>query len=114
LTQAVAHRPLHLAPTSQLNERLSQITTLAAAEGLEVEGIQPGDAHTAPHYIRQPIRVDGNGGFEAAVQFLHRLHKNLPDVSVRSLKLTGEPGGAGQKPTFSFDLRWYAAPHSGS
>lgn len=111
--KAVAKHPLELARMDQLNERLSQVTALAARHHLAVDAIKPGQAQVKTHYVCQPIRVSGTGGFSSAVSFIHQMHKQLPDIAVRSLKLTADPTQPHRGATFEFDLRWYAAGRTG-
>lgn len=108
--QSVAKHPLKLAGRDELNERLSQVTALAATYKLEVDAIKPGGAKAGAHYVVQPIKLSGTGGFGAAVSFIHEMHRKLPDIGVRSLSLTADPSSAHQVATFQFDLNWYAAP----
>jgi Tfp pilus assembly protein PilO len=108
--QAIASYPLRLEPLSHLNQRLSQITELASASGLEVTQLEPREGVAGAHYITVPIRVVGQGSFQTSTRFLHRLYEQLPDTAVAAVDLSGRPGASAMPATFAFDLLWYAAP----
>lgn len=101
---------IRLESTDFLNRRLAEITVLATRSGLEIDEIKPGQGLPSEHYVRVPIHLTGRGRYPSSSAFLHGLHDQLPDISVRSLKLSSPSPARHAEPEFTFELLWYAAP----
>jgi Tfp pilus assembly protein PilO len=109
LTQAQLEQiPLHLQPTTRLNQRLAAITDLAAANNLKIEDIKPGATVAGKRYDAVNIDVAGEGTYPACAAFLHHLKQSMPDVGIEDLHLVSE-GTADAAAKFTFDLQWFAA-----
>jgi Tfp pilus assembly protein PilO len=100
--------PLHLQPTTRLNQRLASITDLAAQNNLKIEDIAPGSAVQGKRYDAINIHVAGEGSYRACAAFLHNLKQSMPDVGIQSLHVVSE-GTADAAAKFTFDLQWFAA-----
>jgi Tfp pilus assembly protein PilO len=98
------------APLERTNVRLRQITSLAAARGLEVNGVEPGAPRQESQYQAVPLRLTGTGGFRGCLQFLRDLHDSLRDTPVVAFRFTATPEDAGSPVRFDLELCWYAAP----
>ncbi len=106
--------PLRLSPATDVNLRLSQISSRATRSGLDINEIRPGLSAASSRYETIPVLLAGSGSFSRCTQFLRSLHEEFPDTAVRSLELIAGPiePGRPSNATFSFDLRWHAAPGS--
>jgi Tfp pilus assembly protein PilO len=89
------------------NARLQEITSLAAARGLTLKGVEPGQARNDARYRATPLRLTGTGSYRGCVQFLHDMRQNLEDTTVVDFRLSGIPEAAGSPVTFDLDLCWY-------
>jgi Tfp pilus assembly protein PilO len=98
---------LKLQPSSEINDRLSSLSTMAASQGLLVEAIEPGESAGAARFSTVPIRMNGRGSYAQFSKFLHKLRTELPDTSVTDV---GISGGGGTPATFTINFLWYAAP----
>ncbi len=105
--QAAQATELKLQPPTQINDRLSALSTLATDHGLTVEAIEPGEAKGAVRYSTIPIRILGRGKYPQVARFIHALRTELPDTSVTDLAISGAGDTA---PTVTLNLLWYAAP----
>jgi Tfp pilus assembly protein PilO len=108
--QALARNPLHLEPASAVNRRLAEISSLAGENGLKVNEIAPGQTEIGAYYNTIPIYLSGSGNYRTCTVFLHELRKQLPDMGISSLELTGVTGREGSVGLFRFALLWQAAP----
>lgn len=108
--EELARYPIRLEDARRVNHRLARITDLATARGLEVQGVEPGGITRGPRYQTIALKLTGAGGYRGCVQFLHDLHEQLPDTAVTAVRLSGNPQEEIARPTFDFELRWYAAP----
>ena len=102
--------PFRPAPLAQTNARLRQITSLAAAHGLEVKGVEPGAARAESQFQAVPLRLTGTGGFRGCLEFLRDLRDALHDTTVVGFRFTATPEAGGTPVTFDVELCWYAAP----
>jgi Tfp pilus assembly protein PilO len=103
---ALAALPLKLEPATLVNERLARLTDMASGARLSVAEIRPGAIKEGPDFDAVPISIAGTGTYPACAAFLHRLHAQFPDTTVRSF-LAAQAEGA--PATFTFDLVWHAA-----
>src|SRR5207245_1402193 len=86
LSAGAAHdRGLTLEPATRLTHRLMAINELSAAHEVRLDDVQPARPAAGERYDLLPIRVAGTGNYAALVAFLHRLHKDCPDVAVGAL-----------------------------
>ncbi len=111
---SVAEVKLELLPASQINGRIAAVGDLAAALGLKIDSIQPGEAISGSRYEMVPMTLAGSGTYAKCLAFIHELRKALPDTGVSALELSGNPsersGEKGSEARFRFELLWYAAP----
>jgi Tfp pilus assembly protein PilO len=94
------------------NARLQDITSLAAARGLSIKGIEPGQTRQESRYQAMPLRLTGTGSYRGCVQFLHDLRESLHDTTLVDFRLSGTPDSAasiGSVVAFDLNLCWYAA-----
>ena len=98
---------LKLQPPSQINDRLSDLSTIAGDCGLVVEAIEPGETLPSVRYSTVPIRINGRGTYPQFVQFIHALRAKLPDTSVTDVNLSG--GGTDISANFTINVLWHAA-----
>ena len=94
----------------RINSRLEQITSLAAARGLEIKDVEPGMTRQESHYQVVPLRLNGTGSFRGCTGFLHDLRHSLHDMTVVGFRLSGTPQAAGAPVNFNLELCWYTAP----
>jgi Tfp pilus assembly protein PilO len=106
--KATASNPLRLLPARLVNNRLAEITELAAANGLIIEQIHPAAGRKSGRYEIVPIRIDGRGAYPTATTFMRRLRETFPDTGVASFKLSGNPSAPKTPATFELTLEWYA------
>ena len=130
---------VHLQPATRVNERLVEITKLAAGGNISIAQMTPGastppsapanapaDKHAAApaspldnKALVVPIKLAGTGTYPDLARFIHALREQFRDTAITSLKLNAQPGGGAAesaKPSentpgsFTIDLAWYAAP----
>jgi Tfp pilus assembly protein PilO len=106
--QASQAKELQLLPLAEINDRLSSLSALAAAQGLQVEAIEPGEASGSVRYSTIPIRINGRGRYPQFAKFLRALREELPDTSATDINFSS--GGSTTAATFTLNLLWYAAP----
>lgn len=107
--QSAQASEMKLLPASELNDRLSAFSSLAAEHGLQVEALEPGDpSASAKDYLTIPIRMNGHGNYPQFASFIRALREKLPDTSVTDINVSS--GGSGAAATFTLNLLWYAAP----
>lgn len=106
----IAAAPLKILSEDGLNHRLADLSQLSSECGLLVEDLKPGDAVQTPHFLIIPVQMSGHGSYQSCAVFIHSLHQQLPDLDMRSFKLTGVPSDPQTKGTFEFQLGWYASP----
>lgn len=106
----LAESPLQLRPLGALNERVAGLVTIASECGLIVQDVRPGDVGKTRKFASVPIHLAGQGSYPNVTRFLQRLHRDLPDVGVGNLKLTGAPEDAAIAARYELDVRWIALP----
>lgn len=106
----LSQSPLRLQPTSAMNQRLAQITELAARSGLKLNEIQPGKAVPGTHYDTVPLVLSGAGTYRTCASFLSEMHQSFPDMGVTAFSVGGDPTSGKSTAAFRFTLIWYAAP----
>lgn len=108
--RTLSESPLRLEPTSAINERLAQITDLAARSGLKLNETQPGKTSPGRHFDTVPIVLSGAGTYSTCSAFLHQMHLSFPDMGVTSFSIDGDPTTGQSTASFRFTLAWFAAP----
>lgn len=111
--EALKTMPQGLQSIGQLNQRLAELTALALNHELRVRTVATGQTTETPEYLVVPIRLTGNGGFQAYTSFMHSLHLAYPDVFVQAFDLTGDPSKPKSPASFALDLTWHAARKGG-
>ena len=104
--------PLHLAPASTINRRLTEVSALAGDAGLVIDDIRPDRAVPAAQCETIPISLAGSGTYRTCTLFLARLRRSMPDTSVASVELAAAGLDTTGASKFRMDLRWHAAPQS--
>lgn len=100
-----------LDPATLVNTHMARITAAANECGLSVDELQPGKAADTPYYKVIELRIAGNGTYPQVTRFLHRVHEDFADTSVRSIEVTAGSGNALAAPaSFRLGLIWFAAP----
>jgi Tfp pilus assembly protein PilO len=94
---------------SRINERIANLSDLAADAGLSIQQIQPGTAVVVGPHDRVPIRILALGTYPTCVRFVHRLSEQLADVAVESFEVSRVDQGGHAKAQLRVDLVWYAA-----
>ena len=110
IRQAEDGTRLRLEPMGTLNQRLSQITDLAAANGLQVDAIESGAISNLERYSTVAIRISGRGTYRDCGSLLRQLRSATPDVGVISMQMTSAAVTADTTATFLFELLWYTQP----
>jgi len=109
---AMAMTPLKLEPDDHLNARLADITGFSRQCGLEIGDILPGAASPGARYETISIHMVGQGSYRACIAFLHELHRNFLDTTVRGFRLSSSTEDAAAPLSVEFDLVWFARPGS--
>lgn len=100
-----------LSPASELNQRLTVITGLAARSGVGIHAILPQAPILEGRYQAIPIRFSGVGAFASWTKFLRGLHENVSDVAVVAFELDSDFSSSDSaQPRFALQLVWHAAP----
>jgi Tfp pilus assembly protein PilO len=106
----IAAEPLHISSEDMLNQRLADLAELSNRYTLKVEDLKPDKPIKTPYFLIIPVRIAGHGSYQSCATFIHSLHQQLPDVDVRSFKLTGAPNDIETQSAFELQLGWFAAP----
>jgi Tfp pilus assembly protein PilO len=96
-------------PAQQSNQRLADLTSLAAQSSLNVDEMRTASAIAGNRFQIVPIHLAGRGTFQNCTSFLHHLRRAFPDTSVSSLKIAKQPDMSAEHTTFRLQLSWYAA-----
>lgn len=110
LRQAAGENPLQLVPAQYSNQRLADITHLAAEHQLQVDMLQTGATKPGARFEVVPIQLRGSGSFQTCTAFVNHLHRRFPDTAVWSMGLTDNPSDAASPTNFTLELAWFAAP----
>lgn len=102
--------PVRLESVAKLNFRLARIEQAAEGSGLLIHETRSSEVVTGERFDTVPIEVSGSGSYPDCARFLRRLQQDLPEVEVIGFELSASPGEPRARPTFRFDLAWYAAP----
>jgi len=102
--------PLRLEPISRINRRLSEVSELAAASGLDLSQVKPGQVVRTSRFEVVPIELAGRGSYRACATFLHGAHEAFPDMGVAKVQIDRRLNSAESDADFAFTLAWYAAP----
>ncbi len=99
------------------NERLRKLSELAAAKGVALDKVTPGEPKPGSRSICVPIRLGGKSTFVESVDFLRALRAQFPDIAVQGLRFSGVPAdparGLGTA-SLELMLAWHAAPAKGA
>lgn len=106
-------QPLHLQPSTRVNQRLAQFTALATESRAGLDDIQPGRAAVGSQCDALPVRVAGTGTYPTFARLLHRLREEFPDTGVSGFEVSGNPTDAGGAVKFGFELVWYTQTTQG-
>lgn len=119
---------VQLKPANTINQRLGEMSNLAAPCDISITSLSPGTpaaqppapaagapAPPAPELKAAiiPIKLAGTGAYPDIACFLHMLHDDFRDTALTSLRITATPDpkqSEKQIASFSIDLAWYAAP----
>lgn len=123
---------VELRSRSAINKQIDRLTGIASDSGVKLTRIAPGEQWGNQWFTAVPIAMSGTGTFAAGGAFLERVRGDCPDVSVRGLKLAGQPLTAVRAPaetpraenaktenpnqddapvtTIEIEFVWYAAP----
>ncbi len=109
---ATASNKVQLAPVSALNAKLATVTSLAEANGLEIDSVEPSPVTYGPNCGSVMIRFTGRGTYATFAVFLRSLSELSPDVAAQSVELTanGNQVGSGALATFDTKLQWLVSP----
>lgn len=108
----LADLPLRLEPSSRVNNRLAQLTDLAAEMGIEVHQVQPDPARAGKRYDVVEITLSGSGDYGQVTHFMRGVHDTFADTAIVEfdLKSAGTTVSAAQ---FNIGLAWYTLPAMG-
>jgi Tfp pilus assembly protein PilO len=108
-TRLIKETTIKLLPSTQVNERVQDITQTASASGLVVNVLQPRPAVSRKRYGIVSITLEGTGSYSQTTVFLMKLSEKK-DIGVKSIDLNGSPGARGPSLMFHIELAWYVAP----
>jgi len=100
---------IRLESARNVNQRIANLTSLAAGTGLNVSEVLPGETKRNARFDSVPVRMNGTGSYPTCVAFLCKLTKTFPDTSVGSFELAGDPQKPGTPAQFNVNLIWHAA-----
>ncbi|HYE20635.1 MAG TPA: hypothetical protein VEA69_19460 [Tepidisphaeraceae bacterium] len=102
---------LALRPRAVLNERLAAINELAAACGLQADGIEPGAEVPGLKYTTVAVRLTARGSAAQATRFLAALRERMPDNPAVGVEMTVSPSAGAAEPVGPcvFDLLWFTS-----
>jgi len=110
VSRTLATSSLNLKPAANLNNQLTQISSLAAESGLTLGDVHTDQAVAESHSDAFPVRLAGKGTYRACTVFLSRLRKTFPDTTIVAVDLSGDAGDTSGTGKFDYRLRWHAAP----
>lgn len=108
LSRQLEQAPLQLDDVSHLNQRLAALTELARDGQLLIHQMQPGEAIAGTDYEIVTIRLAGEATYQTFTRFIDRLHREMPDIEVRSLDIRGGAARANGAAAFRLECLWYA------
>lgn len=97
---------------SGLNGRVAQLTDLASAHRLQIDGIEPGAAVTGGRQPFVPLRLTGRGGYRDVTAMLAQVRTALPDLGIDQIDLSA--GTVGTAPQFVVRFQWFMPTQSAS
>ncbi|MCE9591976.1 MAG: type 4a pilus biogenesis protein PilO [Planctomycetes bacterium] len=107
-TQKELHKGVpQLEAVQSLNRHLAGLTQMGTANGLRIDGLEPGKTSRSQYYDTVEIRLTGKGAYRDCTRFLSQLYRDMPDTSVTAIELAGQPGSADPSAAFTFVLSWY-------
>lgn len=98
--------PVVLRASTSVNQRLAELTQLAAEADLAIEEMKPGDAWPEGSLTVAPIRLAGTGTYQAATRFMRMLRDRFPDMAVDGFDMHRRPGPASSS-AVRVDVRWF-------
>jgi len=96
-------------PLQQSNQRLADLTHLAAQANLNVDELRTAAVVQCDRFQVVPIHLSGTGAFQKCSSFLHQVRQAFPDTAVSALTIARQPGMPAEDATFRIQLSWYAA-----
>jgi hypothetical protein len=102
-------RPLLLLPADGVSQRLQQIADLAREARVELDTQEAGRQETFDRYGTVELQLAGRCGAGALRTFLAALSRQLPDVAVVSIDMSGRYAPGGTVPSVALKLQWYTA-----
>lgn len=107
---AIEQNPVQLLTVQHSNQRLADLTHLAAENQLDVHELRMEPTTSAKRFEIIPIHVAGAGTFQTCTAFLHRLRSTFPDTGVTAVLLTDNSANPNAPIGFVLELSWHAAP----
>ena len=99
---------IRLESASNINQRIANLTRLAAGTGLSVNEILPGATVNGERFDSVPVQMTASGSYPTCATFLCRLTDTFPDTSVGSFELSADPQEPGAPANFQVNLIWHA------
>lgn len=109
-TRERADDSITLSPASLLNQRLTEIPSLASRQNVKLAEIQPGAPVPLERLGKLPIRFSGEGTFPDVVKFVDAMDTHLPDVEVVAFSIYSQSSDGQGLARFSADVVWYTQP----
>lgn len=108
LAERLAANRLKLHGPGYLNTRIAGILQTASTSGIVIDQTKSAPAARADLYEAVGIELAGTGSYPGCADFLHALHRQLPDTGLVAMELAG-PSRGGDEGRFRFNLVWYSA-----
>jgi Tfp pilus assembly protein PilO len=74
-------------PTLKLGEWIEEITRSAAAQSVQVMGVQLGESRVKGSYVEQSVRLEVRGRFQGIGEYLAMLEASQEPVGIASVRL---------------------------
>lgn len=104
---------VQLQSAQNVNRVVQQVTDAAAAAGLEVAQVTPGEKSAGGReFAVVPIQLVASGTFAQVIGFLEESNRAFRDIATRGLIVRREEAQAG-KVQVTLDLAWYTLPADG-
>jgi Tfp pilus assembly protein PilO len=108
---ALTNGEVKLKPASGVNQRLAELTALAAECGLEVLYVRTGTLESGRRYSQLEIELSGSGSYRTCATLLHRLRRDYRDTAVKSFDMhTSSEDGPAPVMSLALQLTWYVQP----
>ncbi len=109
LQDSLRQRPLILRGQDDLSKKLQEITELSAGAGLQLSSIEAGKADNFSRHGTVGIQIAARASLPSLWTFFHDLREKMPDVTVRSVDLTGRYANKDSVPGLTMALVWHTA-----